>query len=105
MTQIKQVPGRLDIVATKGDKLSILIDFDIDTTGYTWDVKAVHGTTDTAFSVASATDGSGQETISMASSDLDLISAGAYSWYMDRTDAGSERRYLAGDFTVIEYYE
>jgi len=105
MAKVEQTPGRLDIVATKGDKLSILIDFDIDTTGYTWDVKAVHGSTDTAFSVSSATDGSGQETISMASTDLDLISAGSHRWYMDRTDAGNERRYLAGDFIVVEYYE
>ena len=104
MSKIKQTPGRLDIIATKGDKFSVLIDFDIDTTGYTWNAAVVHSST-TAFTVTSATDGSGQETISLASTDTNDIALGTWSWYMDRTDAGFQRRYLAGDFKLVQYYE
>ena len=101
-----QKPGRLDIVAAQSDAFSVLLDFDIDTTGYTWAAKVDEndGTT-TTITVTSSTDGSGQETLTLASTDLADISLGEHNWELRRTDAGSQRRYLAGKFTVIKYYE
>ena len=108
MANVTQIPGRLNIKIAQGDDLSILLDFDISLTGFNFTSKVVEtdGTT-TTISVADTNLGAGQITISISDTLTAAISAtedeSFHSWYLDRTDAGSQRRYLAGDFEVIKY--
>ena len=66
MTEVTQVPGSLDIKAKKGDDLSILIDFSIDMTGYTFEagVNENEGNV-TPITVANTNLPAGQITISL----------------------------------------
>ncbi len=101
MPTAEQIPGRLDIVIHNGDAFSLELDFDTSIAGMNWDAKVDHTQGQTAFALGS-TDPS--MTLTLASSDTTLIPVGTHDWYLDRTDAGSERRWLAGRFTVIRYY-
>ena len=108
MAEVTQVPGALDIKIAQGDDLSILLDFDIDLTGYTFEAKVDETDAGTTVITVVETDlSAGQITLTMT----DTLSAAIeittdrtpHQWYLDRTNAGSQRRYLAGDFKVIEY--
>lgn len=104
MTQVEQVPGRLDIKIAQGDDISILLDFDIDMTGYTFTSNVVE--TDASTTVITVVDtdlSAGQITLTMTDELSAALAVATHSWYVDRTNAGSQRRYLAGDFIVIAY--
>ena len=108
MADITQIPGRLNIKLAQGDDLSILLDFSIDLTGYTWESKVVETDgTETVITVAETSLSDGQITLTMTDTLSSAISATGnstyHSWYLDRTNAGSQRRYLSGDFEVIKY--
>lgn len=106
MATVKQIPGRLDIVLAQGDDMSILLDFDIDMTGYTFAASTdeVDGST-TTITVAETDLANGQITLTMTDTLSAAIAVGVHKWYLDRTNAGSQRRYLAGDFVVVDYKE
>ena len=107
MTKLTQTPGRLDIIIAESDAMSILLDFDIDMTGYTFTgtIEETDNTT-TAITVTPSTDlTTGQFTLTLASTDVADLAVATHKWSFDRTNAGSERRWLAGDFEVIEFYE
>ncbi len=108
MADVTQIPGSLNIKIAQGDDLSILLDFDINLTGYTFtSVVAESDGTTTTITVVETDLSSGQITLTMT----DTLSAALsvtednsfHSWYLDRTNAGNQRRYLAGDFEVIKY--
>lgn len=108
MAEVTQVAGVLDIKINKGDDVSILLDFDIDLTGYTFESKVDE--TDggnTTITVVETNLATGQITLTMTDTLSDAIDATEdrppHQWYLDRTNAGNQRRYLAGDFEVIEY--
>ena len=108
MANVTQVPGSLNIKLAQGDDLSILLDFDIDLTGYTFESKVVETNGDlTTITVVETNLSTGQITITMTDTLSDALSITAdetfHSWYLDRTNAGNQRRYLAGDFEVIKY--
>lgn len=98
MPSILQIPGRLDIVITKGDAFASVITFDVDVS--TWTLAA---TVDTSSPTTITLDNSsgGTVDISLDATATGAIPAGEYTWHMDRSDIGFERRYLAGKFTVI----
>ena len=108
MADVTQIPGSLNIKMAQGDDLSILVDFDIDLTGYTFESKVVETDgTEVVITVTETDLSAGQVTLEMTdtlSTALTLTDTGTFhSWYLDRTDAGSRRRYLAGNFEVIKY--
>jgi len=104
MAKVEQVPGRLDIKMAQGDDLSILIDFDIDLTGYTFAASTVETDASTTTITVAETDlSNGQITLTMTDTLSDAIDEGVHKWYLDRTNAGAQRRYLAGDFEVVLY--
>ncbi len=108
MAEATQVPGELDIKIAQGDDLSILLDFDIDLTGYTFEAKVDE--TDAGNTVITVVDtdlSAGQITLTMTDTLSGVIEITKertpHNWYLDRTNAGSQRRYLAGKFEVVEY--
>ena len=108
MAEVTQVAGVLDIKINKGDDVSLLLDFDIDLTGYTFESKVVESDgTETVFTVADTDLSAGQITLTMTDTLSDAIAATTdrtpHQWYVDRTNAGNQRRYLAGDFEVVDY--
>ena len=108
MADVEQIPGRLNIKLAQGDDLSILLDFDIDLTGYTFESKVVETNgTETVITVAETDLSAGQITLTMTDTLSEALTATSnntfHSWYLDRTNAGSQRRYLSGDFEVIKF--
>ena len=109
MASITQIPGALDIKIAQGDDFSMLLDFDIDLTGYTFVSKVIETNGDeTAITVVETDLSAGQITLTMTDTLTDAItpteeSKSFHSWYLDRTNAGSQRRYISGDFEVIKY--
>lgn len=108
MANVTQIPGSLNIKIAQGDDLSILLDFDISLTGYTFESKVIETNGDETTITVTDTDlSAGQITLSMTDTLTALLSTtleeAFHSWYLDRTNAGNQRRYLAGDFEVIKY--
>ena len=104
MAEVTQIPGRLDIQLAQGDDMSILLDFDIDLTGYTFESKVVEADeTETVITVVETDLSNGQITLTLSDTLSALISVATHSWFLDRTNAGSQRRQLAGDFEVIKF--
>lgn len=106
MTEVTQVPGELDIKITQGDDMSILLDFDISLSGYTFESKVIEADdTETVITVVATDLGEGQVTLTMTdtlSGALNLTGGNTKDrWYLDRTNAGNQRRLLAGNFQVI----
>lgn len=104
MAEVTQIPGKLDIVLAQGDDMSILVDFDIVLTGYTFSsaVQETDGNT-TTITVVETDLASGQVTLTMTDTLSGAIEPGTHKWYLDRTDTDNQRRYLAGDFIIIEH--
>ena len=104
MAEVTQIPGRLDIQLAQGDDMSLLVDFDIDLTGYTFESKVVEADeTETVITVVETDLSTGKITITLSDTDSALISAAKHSWFLDRTNAGNQRRQLAGNFEVIKF--
>lgn len=98
MPTLSQIPGRLDIVLTKGDSWSANLDFDVETVS--WTLSATIDTdTPTSFTLANAT--GGVVTLSLTSGETNALPVGQYTWHLDRSDTGYEREYIAGYLTVI----
>ena len=92
------------IKITNTDDMSILIDHETDLSGATW-TAAVDETdgTSTVITVVDTDLGAGQITITMTDTLLSAISEDTHKWYIDRTNAGEQRRYWAGNFETTKY--
>ena len=104
MANLTQTPGELNIKTTR-DNFSMLVDFDISLTGYTFDAAIVHKGSDvkSALTVTNTNLASGQITISADDSALLAIPLDKHFWYLRWTDgSGNVRRVLAGDFELAE---
>ena len=104
MAEITQIPAELDIEVTQGDDWSMLIDADIDLTGYTFasKVEEVDGTS-TDITVTETDLSAGQVTLSLTDTETDALSVINHKWYFDWTVSGATRRVLAGKYTIITY--
>lgn len=106
---LELIPGRMNVVARVGDDLSITLvakqgGAAIDLTGYTFESKVDIGGSFVAFTVVNTNFATGIIVLTMT----DTLSAGipavtTNSWYLDRTNAGNQRRWVSGDFIGIEY--
>jgi hypothetical protein len=105
MTDFQQVPGELNIEVGLGDDLSMLIDFDIVLTGYSFVSKVEHanGAATTNITVTATNLASGQITISLTDAQITTIGIGTHRWYLAWTVGSSTRRVLAGMFMVKSY--
>ena len=104
MVAITQIAGIVNITITQGGDWSVLVDFDIDLTGYTFESKVEESDGTLNEILVTNTDlSAGQITLSMTDTKTNDLSLDTHKWYLDRTNAGEQRRYLAGTFKVIEY--
>lgn len=101
MADITQVPGVLNITTTQGDDLSILLDFDITLTSYTFSSKIKRADTLYTITVVNTDLSTGKITLTASNTLLETIPNGEYSWYLDWvTDASVNRRVLSGKFVL-----
>ena len=103
MAAITQVPGKLNITTTTDDDLSVLLDFDVVLTGYTFVAKVEHNQNTTAITVTDTNLSAGQITIALSNALLMAIGEGLHRWYLIWTTGTTDRRVLAGDFTIQNY--
>jgi hypothetical protein len=104
MTSVNQIPGELNITTTQSDDLSVLLDFDIALTGYTFTAKVRVQSTEYALTITNTDLAAGQITLSALKSLLATIPVGEHLWYMDWISAGGlHRRALYGTFTLQNY--
>src|SRR3990167_2807901 len=103
MAEFEQIPGELDIEVGLGDDLSMLVDFDIVLTGYTFSAKVEHAATTTDITVTSTNLAVGQITMSLTDAQITAIGAGSHRWYLTWTTGTTSRRVLAGVFTIKPY--
>jgi hypothetical protein len=103
MATISQIPGELNIITTTHDDLSILLDFDIVLTSYTFEAKVDVSGTFYVITVTNTNLASGQITLSMLRTLLLTIPVSQHRWYLDWVTSGSlHRRILSGTFTLLE---
>jgi len=103
MADISQQPGELNITTTTDDDLSILLDFDIVLTGYTFTSKVEHVGTTTTITVTNTDLSTGKITISLTNIQLTAIGEGTHRWYLDWNTGTADRRVLAGEFIVRNF--
>jgi hypothetical protein len=103
MADIEQLPGELNITTTADDDLSVLLDFDVVLTGYTFVAKVEHYQTTTTITVTNTDLAAGKITISLTNTQLTAIGAGIHKWYLNWTTGTTDRRVLAGTFTIQNY--
>lgn len=101
MADITQLPGNLNIATTIYDDLSILLDFNIALTGYTFSSKIVKDGAETTITVTNTSLATGQITLSVANTVLAGVGAGNHDWYLSWiTNTAVDRRVLIGKFTL-----
>ena len=105
MATAKHTPGRLNINLAIDDDMTLLLDFDIVLTGYTFVAKIVESNgTETAITVTDTDLANGKITLSSTASSRDAASltTETYDWYLTWTVSGADRRVLAGNFSIVE---
>jgi hypothetical protein len=101
MATISQLPGELNIITTQHDDLSILLDFDIALTGYTFVSKIIISDVDSVVIVTNTDLSAGKITLSVSDTILATVPVGTHKWYLDWVAPGSlNRRILSGAFTI-----
>lgn len=103
MTLFSQIPGGLDIEIGAGDDLSMLCDFNISLSGYTFVAKVTKGDgAEVSMTVVNTDLPNGQITLSLTDSQISTLGT-ENQWYLAWTITGTTRRVLAGDFMVRAY--
>jgi hypothetical protein len=113
-TEYLALPGPLDISLTTGDEFGLLVDLDIDTTGFTWtsiiyetasSVSFVNpsgvrtqGATATTFTVSVVNAAAGQINLSLTEIQTEALNpATTYRWYLRGVSSALvTRTYLSG---------
>lgn len=106
MPDLNQDPGRLNCRCNQGDDFAFNLYFVDSVAGYTWEAKVDESMAIGIAAIASTDLPAGYAsglTLSLADTDTDDLTLGSHHWALDRTDAGSERRWLAGDFYIFQY--
>ena len=101
MADLQQIPGALNITVTAIDDMSIALDFDISLVGYTFTSFVQSASASTAITVTPVNLGSGQITLGLTNSQLTTIGVGYHEWYLAWNDGATDRRILAGNFTIL----
>jgi len=103
MATIEQLPGELNIITTQHDDLSILLDFDIVLTGYTFASEIEVSLIDSILTIANTDLSTGKITLTASRALLLTIPIGIHRWYLDWIAPGTlHRRVLSGTFTLKE---
>lgn len=105
MAEFSQTPGKLNIAFNRGDEVGLLLDFDINATGYTWSAE-VYSLLDRsvvlspAVTVVDAT--AGKINVSMTEEQSLSLAAGSYGIRVGWIAPGSvSRRMIEGLLEVL----
>lgn len=102
-TEVEITPGRLDIKLVQGDDMLVPLKWDRSIDGYTFEGKIRlldKSTQDITINDIDLPEG--EHSLALT----DVISAtlpfGKHDWYLRRTDAGLQRKWLSGFFEVVD---
>lgn len=96
-------PAVVAIRMTQGDELSLVLDFDIDLTGYTFASSVTDSAGDSKTITVTNTDlAAGQITLSLSETDSADLAVGIGRWRLSWTVSTVKRTVLAGRFRVLE---
>lgn len=99
MNAYDQTPGNLPISFVRGDSLSVLVDFSIDLTGYSFTgslVSVVTGDDVVPLTLAVVSAASGQVNVSLTAQQTAALARGTYQWKFVWTQGASVRTALTG---------
>jgi hypothetical protein len=119
-TTYEQLPAELDLAFIKGDEFGMVVAFDTDLTGHTYDSRiyaltsvsaggglgagatVAAGATVLAFTVTPVNVTAGTINVSLSETETNqLSSTGVYRWWLKTVTPGNvTRTYLAGDVSV-----
>ena len=103
MTDLNLIPGELNISIASINDMPILLDFDIDLSGYTFASAVKHAATSTTITVTNTDLSAGQVTISLTDAQIGTIGGGTHKWYFKWNDGTNDFVALAGSFKVLVY--
>ena len=108
MAVIAQTPATLDIVAVKGDDLTVTLSVTESSVAYDWTGATVAtaildstGAT-VATNFTTATPANGTLTMSLTDTNTTTLGVGSYRYWLSVTKSSATRTWLAGAFTVME---
>jgi hypothetical protein len=103
--EYSQTPGKLNVVFNRGDEVGIQLDFDIDTTGYSWSasvVSLVDGVTIIEPAVTIVNAATGRINVAATEVQTAAMATGTYRVKLVGIAPGSvQRRYAEGLWEVV----
>ena len=108
MATISQAPATLDIVAVKGDDLTITLTITENGTAYDWTGATVATSildssgTAVATNFTSATPANGTLTLTLTDTQTNTLGVATYRWQVNVTKASATRTWLAGALSVMQ---
>jgi len=102
MTEISQLPAEVNITTTPYDDFSLLLDFNLDLTGYTFTCTLYENSNAHAIAVTNTDLSAGKVTLSIQNTILATIPLGSWRWQFHwvATPGSVDRLVLAGKFTL-----
>jgi hypothetical protein len=108
MTHFTQTPAQFNIAGIIGDSFQLILDFDVNFTGWTWNSYIIDedGTELTNFTISTIGAGSlGKLKLVLTGTQTTLLLPKRYSWYLKQTNNGSERIWVAGTYTLYSKHD
>ena len=107
MAEYAQIPGNLDLVATRGDDFQLNLAFNIDLTGYTLSANVVTVSTNVLIplTITNTNLSLGEIKLSLPKTTLASLSTSIHHWRLDWNSGSLYRKALSGNFQVIDYPE
>jgi len=104
MTEIRQSPARVNIILNKRNSLSLVMDWNIDLSSYTFEAKIYNQdkSIDESFTITNVNLSLGQITISLTKEQGLLLEEGIYEWWLDFITSTTRITMLAGNATIYE---
>lgn len=97
--------GTLNVTVHQGNDVSMLVDFSIDTTGYSWDAdvfSTVTGQTIVSPAVSTIDAAVGQHNVDLTAAQVAALAVGTYGLRLEGTAPGGDvRKYLIGYMEVL----
>jgi hypothetical protein len=99
MAVFEQLPGYLSLAFRRGDTFTATVDFDVNTTGLTWEAQIrspVTGEAVQAVTVTNTDPTAGIVTLSLTDEQTDGLPEGTWSWTLVGETGGVRRTYFSG---------
>jgi hypothetical protein len=99
MAVFEQLPGYLSLAFRRGDDFTATVDFNVNTTGFTWSAQIrspITGEAVQAVSVANTDPTAGIVTLSLTDEQTEALPEGTWGWTLVGTVGGVTRTYFSG---------